>query len=139
MPAKTGFSEELYLGAEKGYEYFSPHFCLKYPSRKRFNYPSRKHFFVRRTIFSADLEPVEARISVKRSSTGSGISVLSGDTNILTPQFCLKYPSSKTQFLFCDQGNILGDPGRFGHKSFKPSANSNGLYLTNFDSINDIK
>ena len=114
MPAKTGFSEELYLGAEKGYEYFSPHFCLKYPSRK--------HFFVRRTIFSADLEPVEARISVKRSSTGSGISVLSGDTNILTPQFCLKYPSSKTHFLFCDHGNILGDPGRFEHKSFTPSA-----------------
>ena len=37
------------------------------------------------------------------------ISELSGDTNILSPQFCLKYPSAKTLFLFRAQMSFSVD------------------------------
>ena len=39
------------------------------------------------------------------------ISELSGDTNILSPQFCLKYPSAKTLFFVSGSDEFFG---RFG-------------------------
>ena len=71
----------------------SPQFCLKYPSSKTLFFVLTSNDFFDRFSTRSEL-----RISKKTRIDGSDISELCGDTNILTPQFCLKYPSSKTLF-----------------------------------------
>ena len=90
MPEIGGSSISELSGASN---IFSPQFCLEYPSSKTlFLVSTPNEIFDRFEIRS------ELRISGKTQIGGSSSSKLSLGTNIFSPQFCLKYPSSKTLF-----------------------------------------